>query len=61
MNWMISSAIYAFVGVLLLLVFVGFFVLLALAACGVVFPIIAGIKANSGEIWKYPMTISFLK
>lgn len=60
-NWMISSAIYAFIGVLLMLVFVGFFVLLALACCGVVFPIIAGIKANNGEVWKYPLTISFLK
>jgi uncharacterized Tic20 family protein len=60
-NWLISSAIYAVVGMLLMLVFVGIFVLLALVACGVVFPIIAGIKANNGEVWKYPLTISFLK
>ena len=60
-NWMISSIIYACIGALLLLVFVGFFVLLALGVCGVVFPIIAGIKGNNGEVWKYPLTISFLK
>jgi uncharacterized Tic20 family protein len=60
-NWMISSAIYAFVGLILMFVFVGFFVLLAVAVCGVVFPIIGGIKANNGDAWKYPLTISFLK
>ena len=53
--------IYAFFGMLLLFVFVGIFVLMALGVCGVVFPIIAGIKANNGEVWKYPLTISFLK
>lgn len=60
-NWLISSAIYALVGLLLMFVVVGIFVLLALGICGVVFPIIAGIKANNGEVWKYPLTISFLK
>lgn len=60
-NWLISSVIYAFFGMLLLFVFVGIFVLMALGVCGVVFPIIAGIKANNGEVWKYPLTISFLK
>ena len=28
---------------------------------GIVFPIIGGIKANSGELWEYPMTIKFIK
>ena len=60
-NWLISSAIYALFGLLTFFFVVGFFILMAVAALGVVFPIIAGIKANNGEVWKYPLTISFLK
>lgn len=61
MNWLISSGIYALVGLILFFYIVGFFLLLALAICGVVFPIIAGIKANNGEVWKYPLAIPFLR
>jgi hypothetical protein len=32
-----------------------------IALCGLVFPIIAGIKANDGKDYKYPCTIEFLK
>lgn len=31
------------------------------ALCGLVFPIIAGIKANNGEDYKYPYSIEFIK
>ncbi len=61
LNWLISSAIYALVGLATFVFLVGFFILLAVVVCGVVFPIIAGIKANNGEVWKYPLTFSFLK
>ena len=30
---------------------------MALAVLGIVFPIIGGIKANNGEVWKYPLSI----
>ena len=60
-NWLISSSIYGLVGLLTFFFVIGFFILLALAACAVAFPIIAGIKANKGEVWKYPLTIAFLK
>jgi uncharacterized protein len=59
-NWMISSVIYGVVSVVLCFVLVGFFLLLALAVCGVVFPIVGAIKANNGELWDYPLTIKFL-
>lgn len=60
-NWIISAVIYSFIGLVLMLVAIGFFLLLALAVVSVVFPVIAGIKANKGEVWKYPLSISFLK
>jgi uncharacterized protein len=60
-NWLISSVIYFAVSFVLAFVFIGFFLLLALAIVGIVFPIIGGIKANNGEYWEYPLTIKFLK
>jgi len=60
-NWMISSTIYAVVSIVLCLVLVGFFMLIALALVGIIFPIIGGIKANNGELWQYPLVIRFLK
>lgn len=60
-NWIISSFIYMVVAVILVLALIGIPLVLALAVCAVVFPIVAAVKANNGEVWKYPMTIEFLK
>ena len=59
-NWILSLIVYAVVSVLLILVLVGIPLLIALGVLTVVFPIIGGIKANNGEIWKYPLSIQFL-
>ncbi len=32
-----------------------------LTLAGVVFPIIGAVKANSGEVWRYPLSIRFIK
>ena len=61
LNWIISVTIYAIGCALLFFVFIGIPLLFALIVVGVVFPIIAGIKANQGEVWKYPLAITFLK
>ncbi len=42
-------------------VVIGFFLLLAIGVVAIVFPIIGAMKASNGEVWKYPLTISFLK
>ncbi len=60
-NFMISCLIYAVVSFVLTFVLIGILGFIALAVIGVVFPIIGGIKANSGELWEYPLTIKFLK
>jgi len=60
-NWIISFIIYAAVCGILVPVFgIGIPLLMALGVAAVVFPIVAGIKANQGEVWKYPMAFSFL-
>jgi uncharacterized Tic20 family protein len=60
-NWIISGIIYAVVSALLCIVVIGIPMLLALIVLHIVFPIIGGVKASNGELWKYPLSIAFLK
>ncbi|MEM7680387.1 MAG: DUF4870 domain-containing protein [Planctomycetota bacterium] len=60
-NWILSALIYGVVSAILTLVIIGIFMLMAVGLATVVFSIIAGIKANNGEQWKYPLSIQFLK
>jgi uncharacterized protein len=60
-NWMISEILYFVVCVILVFVIVGIPLLIALCVTAIVFPIVGGIKANNGEVWKYPMSIKFFK
>jgi uncharacterized Tic20 family protein len=59
-NWMISALIYGVIAGLLCFVLVGIPLVLALAVCGVVFPIMGAVRASRGEVWDYPMNIRFL-
>lgn len=61
LNWVISSFIYAVISALLCIVFIGFFFLIALCICSIVFAILGGVKANAGTLWKYPLSIPFFK
>ena len=60
MNWIISFFIYGVGSAILCMVVIGFPMLMALGVCGIIFPIIGGIKANDGEVWGYPLAIKFL-
>jgi uncharacterized Tic20 family protein len=60
-NWLITWVLYMVVSLALVFVFVGIPLLIVGGVLGVVFPIIAAMKANEGEVWKYPLAIQFLK
>ena len=60
LNWILSLLVYSLIGFLLACVYIGFFILIALGIASIVFPIIAGIKANEGVLWPYPLAIRFL-
>ncbi len=60
-NFLISILIYGFVSFILSFVLIGIPLLIAVAVISIVFPIIGGIKANNGEFYKYPLTITFIK
>ena len=61
MNWIISELIYCAISFILVFVVVGIPLLIVLLLLGIIFPIIGAIKAGDGIVWKYPLSISFLK
>ena len=60
-NWIISAIIYGIVSVFLIVVLIGVPLLVVLFVLAIIFPIIGGLKANNGEVWKYPLSITFFK
>ena len=60
-NWLISYVIYFAISFVAVSVFIGFILLPILGVLGIVFPIIGAVKANNGEVWKYPLSIPFFK
>ena len=61
LNFQISMGIYAFVSFLLVFVCIGAFLLAAVEIVNIVFLLIAGIKANKGQHYRYPLCIRFIK
>ena len=60
-NWIISEIIYLLVCLLLTFVLIGVPLLIAVGALGILFPIIGAIKANNGQVWRYPFSITVLR
>jgi uncharacterized Tic20 family protein len=60
-NWIISMVIYLTASIILMIIVIGIVSLIAVAIAALVFPIIGAIKSNNGEVWKYPLTIQFIK
>jgi len=61
LNFQISMFIYHLVGAALLLCVIGIPVLVVLSAMNIVLIIVAAVKANSGEAYRYPLTLRLIK
>jgi uncharacterized Tic20 family protein len=61
LNFQITVTIAGIVSAVLILVFIGFLLLIALGIFDVVMIILASIKANDGVRYRYPVCIRFLK
>jgi uncharacterized protein len=61
LNWIISSIIYFGVLALLCIILIGIPLIIAFGIANIVFIILGAIKANSGEYYKYPFSIEFVK
>jgi len=60
-NFQISMTIYALISAALTLVLIGFVLLAILVVLDIILIIIAAVQANSGQAYRYPLTIRFLK
>jgi len=60
LNFQLTMLIASIVGVVLILVLVGFAILLAVAVVSVVFPIIAAVNHGQGRAYRYPVAIPFV-
>ena len=60
LNFQISMSIYIFVSVILVLLLIGIFLLIGLTIFWIVAVIIASVRANNGELYRYPLSIRFL-
>jgi uncharacterized Tic20 family protein len=60
-NFQISCLIYFAVAALFIVIFIGFPLMIAIGVFNLVCVIIAALKANDGILWKYPLSIRFLK
>ena len=61
LNFQISILIYGIIAGLLIMACIGIVLLPAVVVFDVVFLIIAALKANKGESYRYPLTIRFVK
>jgi len=61
LNFQISITIYCIVAALLILIVIGIFLLIGLGILAIVLIIVAAVKANSGEKYRYPLSIKFIK
>ncbi|HEX2375144.1 MAG TPA: DUF4870 domain-containing protein [Actinomycetota bacterium] len=61
LNFNLSWLLYAIVAVVLIVIGIGILILLALGIAYVVLIVIASIRANNGEFFRYPLTIRFVR
>ena len=61
LNFQISMTIYTIVSFFLCFVIIGFLLLPAVLVVDLILVIIASVKANKGDIYRYPFTIRFIK
>lgn len=61
LNFQISITIYAIVSAILIVIVLGILLLIGIAIFDIIMIIIAAVKANEGEKFRYPLCIRFIK
>jgi uncharacterized protein len=61
LNFNLSWLLYGVVAAILALVLIGFLILVVLGLAYLVLVIVASVKANNGEVYRYPATIRFVR
>lgn len=61
LNWQISLLIYLMVSIVLSIIVIGILGTIVFSILNIIFSILGAIESNKGNIYKYPMTINFVK
>jgi uncharacterized Tic20 family protein len=60
-NWLLSAMIYLVASTVLCLLVIGVVPLVVVIILSIVYPVIGAVKASHGQVWRYPLTIDFIK
>ena len=60
LNFQISLIIYLLISFLCIFIFIGVFMIIGLVIFSLIIVIVAGVKANDGEYYRYPMCIRLI-
>ena len=61
LNFQILIAIAYLAGIILSIVIIGVFVVIAAGIVSLIFSIMGALAANRGDVYKYPLTVNFIK
>jgi uncharacterized Tic20 family protein len=61
LNWQISLFIYMLVSGILSIILIGILGILVFSLMNLIFCILGAVEANKGSVYKYPLTINFIK
>ncbi|HEY4728903.1 MAG TPA: DUF4870 domain-containing protein [Actinomycetes bacterium] len=61
LNFNLTWLLYGIIAVILAIVLIGFVILIVLGIAYLVLVIVASVKANNGEVYRYPATIRFVR
>ena len=61
LNFHISLFIYMMIGLVTIVIAIGFVIVFVVAIGSIVLAIIGAVRASNGELYKYPLTIRFIK
>jgi uncharacterized Tic20 family protein len=61
LNFQLLWSIIGIIGWATACLVIGFFVAFAAMIIGIIFGVIAGMKANEGQLYRYPMTVALVK
>ena len=61
LNFNLTWLLYGIIGVILALLLIGIVILIVLGIAYLVLVIIASVRANNGEVYRYPATIRFIR
>lgn len=61
LNFQISVSIYLFISIILVFVALGILFLIAIPLLALILTVVAAVRANDGEYYRYPLCIHFIK